>query len=254
MQMPCFNGQKYEAPSPLLHYRSDAGDSAANKASLASAGFVVFPALLARAHISALLDEFDTLIELSPEASNDGAIPESRMVRTTVQELVSQGSPTTRDTFQQRYMHEISECFFETQDFSLNEHIFINHNGETSPAPKGAFELHFDQIHTLKFLIYLLDTSSQDGAFRAAPGSQIPARHWRQQQLNNGVRMRDLDDRLHESDEVPVYSLEGPAGTVIAFDTDTFHSAGRVASGRQRKVIRGHTRSKEMIDLVKVQY
>jgi len=252
--MPSFNGEKYEASSPLLHYRTNVDDIGAIQHSLEVAGFVVFPALLGPAHTSALLDEFDKLIEVAPRTPGKITELESIVFRTNPNELAIHDALTTRETFRQSYMHDISKVFFNSPEFVLNEHIFINLFNETGAKPKGAFELHFDQIHTLKFLIYLLDTTVQEGAFRAAPGSHRPARLWRQQQLSDGVKMRDLDDRPHQDDDLRVHSLEGPAGTVIVFDTDTFHSAGRVAANRQRKVIRGHTRSKEMIELVKRQY
>jgi len=41
-----------------------------------------------------------------------------------------------------------------------------------------------------------------------------------------------------------IFSIEGPAGTLIIFSTDVFHRAGIVSEG-QRHVMRGHCRTAE---------
>jgi hypothetical protein len=41
-------------------------------------------------------------------------------------------------------------------------------------------------------------------------------------------------------DEYPPEAVNGTAGTLIVFDTDTFHMGGRVEENKSRLVVRGH--------------
>jgi ectoine hydroxylase-related dioxygenase (phytanoyl-CoA dioxygenase family) len=126
------------------------------------------------------------------------------------------------------------------EEFDLNKEIFVV---EDVPASEHvAQQLHYDVARTLKFFIYLEDTSVENGAFYCVPGSHKWTAERRVEfsdQIIPGNRdfTRDLTDEYGAA--IPI---EGTAGTLIIFDTDVFHKAGKVSNGR-RRVMRGHTRT-----------
>ena len=44
-----------------------------------------------------------------------------------------------------------------------------------------------------------------------------------------------------EPDFPEVVDIKGQAGTLIIFDTDTFHHAGAIKNGHERKILRAHS-------------
>ncbi len=132
--------------------------------------------------------------------------------------------------------------------------IFLSHdfNSYQDKGLEVNGHLHYDKRQTLKFFLYLTDVDKSTGAFSILPGSRDQGMRWREE--NSSM------NRIYTSSKYNVDShrygleflknetlpIEGPAGTVIAFDSDTLHFGGRVERGRERKVARVHyRRSKE---------
>ena len=110
-----------------------------------------------------------------------------------------------------------------------------------------AQDLHYDKIPTLKFFIYLTDTTSENGSFYCVPGSH---KYTKKLQDKNRIELKSPEHSEtrfvpleFQSEQIP---LEGKAGTLIIFDTDVFHRAGKVDKG-ERFVMRGHSREKRFI-------
>lgn len=132
------------------------------------------------------------------------------------------------------------------EPFELNKEIFVV---EDVPASEHvAQQLHYDIARTLKFFLYLEDTTTENGAFYCVPGSHKWTADRRKKYSDQIIPgNREFTRQLTEEfgDALPI---EGKAGTLIIFDTDVFHQAGKVTQGR-RRVMRGHTRTvREMHD------
>jgi len=100
---------------------------------------------------------------------------------------------------------------------------------------------HFDRVPTLKFLLYLNDMSFENGAFMLSPGSQ----NWVKKNFSY-PRPAFVSNKFFENTrKVPkiindnLIPIEGKAGTLIIFDTDTIHHQGLVKRGESR-IIRFH--------------
>ena len=121
-------------------------------------------------------------------------------------------------------------------------HDYQNDNG----TERNGF-LHFDRTHTFKFFLYLTDCDESSGAFKYVPGSRQLGETLRTQAtidadgdyktIANRLEI-DYVDLNYTAEDAKV--LEGKAGTLFAFDTDTFHMGGIVQDGKERVVIRSH--------------
>ena len=96
-------------------------------------------------------------------------------------------------------------------------------------------EVHFDAIRTLKFMIYLTETDEANGALRYAPRSHRANSVFRKGFLVRGNRVIDIPNVPAPSEGVEVVPVPAPAGTLLIFDTEGFHSAGALLPGRERR-------------------
>jgi ectoine hydroxylase-related dioxygenase (phytanoyl-CoA dioxygenase family) len=137
------------------------------------------------------------------------------------------------------------------EPFELNKEIFVV---EDVPASEHvAQQLHYDIARTLKFFLYLEDTTTENGAFYCVPGSHkwtVRRREEYSDQIIPGNRSFTRQLTKEYGGAKPV---EGKAGTLIIFDTDVFHQAGKVRTGR-RRVMRGHTRTIREMEDQKIRY
>jgi hypothetical protein len=95
---------------------------------------------------------------------------------------------------------------------------------------------HIDKKRYVKVMVYVDDVTIEDGAFWVC--KRLPhdfeefrislPENYKKNQLN-------LIENIPETDFFPVL---GDAGSLIVFDTNTPHYAGRVLEGRSRRVIR----------------
>ena len=129
----------------------------------------------------------------------------------------------------------------------LNYEIYATHEfrPEVDVAPT-----HFDKLWTLKFMLYLDDVRDGNAPFGVVPGScHVARKRFRDIFERAHLRTLTMDDERYQAmdnsdprGEVgEVVDIVGPAGTLIAFDTDTFHHAASVANGTQRMILRGHS-------------
>ena len=100
---------------------------------------------------------------------------------------------------------------------------------------------HFDRTPNLKFLLYLNDMTSDNGAFKLSPGSH----NWVKKSFPTPRPPFVSNSFLKATREIPFIILDklvpinGKAGTLIIFDTDTIHHQGLVSKG-ESKIIRFH--------------
>jgi len=104
--------------------------------------------------------------------------------------------------------------------------------------------LHFDRGWRLKFFIYLTDIDESSGAFNCSVGSrplggQLRNSAWVAKDYG-GVKNRIELDYPELLKKWPCEPVEAPAGTLIVFDTDTFHKGGKCDQGKERLIVRLH--------------
>jgi len=93
-------------------------------------------------------------------------------------------------------------------------------------------------FHALKFMLYLLDANEANGAFRYAIGSHHKNTKLRRRYVLCGGKLIRLPNICSPKESIPLRSISGPAGTLIIFDTDGFHSGGNILLGKERRVLR----------------
>lgn len=128
-------------------------------------------------------------------------------------------------------------------------------------------KLHYDRRHQLKFILYLNDVDQSNGAFGCIPGSHRAGRklflqRWREalalqtsdaEEIDAAAAATPEDTRVYASvrclldrgEAIAVkrkISIDGPAGTLVAFDTNLLHFGGFVTTPhRERWTLKGHT-------------
>lgn len=99
-------------------------------------------------------------------------------------------------------------------------------------------DVHFDTRRSLKFMIYLKDTSEATGAFCYLPGTQKRNSRFRRRFTFLGGIRSHIPNSLGQKDRHRMVSVEAKAGTLIVFDTDVLHCGGVLQAGESREIIR----------------
>ncbi len=206
-------------------------------------GVAVVPSFLQAPELNRLCMEFETILKEDDQpgikrieySNGEGAV-----LKRSNPELLDL-FPETMKTFSRSFMEKVRKEHLQ-RPLDLNSEIYVVK--DVVGTQHLANQLHFDVKRTLKFFFYLRDTDKKNGAFRCIPGSHLIAKKIRNNAkggltYENRSRTRDLP--LGESDAI---DIQAPAGTMIVFDTETFHQAGQVEEG-ERWVMRGHTREGE---------
>lgn len=120
----------------------------------------------------------------------------------------------------------------------FNDRILATHEFKSGPTT----DTHFDSVRTLKFFIYLLDTDESNGAFKYARGTHKSNSAYRQQFLQNGGHLLELQNIPSATESMELVPICAPAGSLLIFDTDGFHSGGVIVDEpRERKVLRARS-------------
>lgn len=141
-----------------------------------------------------------------------------------------------------------------------------------NPDPTAVYgKLHYDRRHQLKFIFYLNDVNQSNGAFGCIPGSHNAGRKLFRSRWRQVLGLRTVSDSEIEEaaaatpEDQPEYhlvpcvvermsplgdvvpkknklSVEGSAGTLVAFDSHLLHYGGFVtAPQKERWTLKGHT-------------
>jgi len=215
-------------------------------------GTAVLPKWLDTRRLDGLRQDFEDVL-----AAEDGGAyykigyPAGRAASVSRLKLPEGKHPFIQDVFQDSKIAAMAKRYVGNPCL-LNYELYATHefNGSGVVAPT-----HFDKLWTLKFMIYLEDVNPGDCPFGVIPGSATVARQrFRKVFERHSLKMLEMSsDAYHQmgNDQVPgelapVIDIVAPAGTLIVFDTDTFHRAGVLEPGRQRKVMRGHSGPSEV--------
>ena len=211
-------------------------------------GIAIIPSFVESTARQSLLKEFEHILgNEEKEAISKFPYSNGRGAKVTRDLLNSVELPTTQKVFSDPLMREITDQFWGKAS-NLNYEIFVVN--DVVGTKHHANDLHFDVVPTFKFFIYLTDTTAENGAFSCVPGSHKMAAEIREK-LGDKIsyKNRELSRDLPVTEE-DVISIEGKAGTLIIFTTETFHRAGTVSKG-ERKVMRGHCRKPQDIKVNK---
>lgn len=101
--------------------------------------------------------------------------------------------------------------------------------------------LHFDRWRSLKAMVYLTDVDASSGPFSIVPESQKEGAELRRKFNNLPYEKRPNRIEIDFPDlYIEPQKILGKAGTLILFDSDTFHKGGDISKNKERKLIRSH--------------
>ena len=129
-------------------------------------------------------------------------------------------------------------------DHPYGKNVFATHDYKFEGELARNGWLHFDRWWCLKFFIYLTDIDESSGAFSCSPKSRSTGEHlradaWRAgnyEHVKNRIEL-DYPELLNVFPPVPI---EAKAGSLVVFDTNTFHKGGKTEEGKERLVVRLH--------------
>tara|TARA_R110000868_G_scaffold18531_8_gene81340 strand:+ start:3388 stop:4056 length:669 start_codon:yes stop_codon:yes gene_type:complete len=128
------------------------------------------------------------------------------------------------------------------QTYGMN--VFATHDYKFTGELARNGWLHFDRHWRLKFFLYLTDIDVRSGAFSCSVGSRFAGETLRlkawEQPAYEDVKNRIELDYPELIGNYPAEPVEGKAGTLIVFDTDTFHKGGKCDEGKERLIVRLH--------------
>lgn len=209
-------------------------------ATLQSDGICFFEALFDHDTVIGLNDDFQNAFDKLPPGVNMGPKhPPGRIAVITTSMCEAVSLPTIFSIFMSLQFKAISDAIL-TKDSIYNDMIVLTHEKIAKPIT----DLHFDTQRSLKFLIYLLDTDVSNGAFSYAKRSHIENSAYRKKFLSQGGYLQELQNVPSEieSDTIDLEPITGPAGSVVIFDTDGWHSAGRLEDDtKERRIIRSRS-------------
>tara|TARA_R110000824_G_scaffold9415_4_gene42113 strand:+ start:15246 stop:15914 length:669 start_codon:yes stop_codon:yes gene_type:complete len=151
-------------------------------------------------------------------------------------------SSTIFKTYDAQWMKDLHRKYSNSGEYGKN--IFATHDYRFTGELARNGWLHFDRNWCLKFFIYLTDVDESCGAFSCSPksrrkGERLRARAWDVDNYNH-VKNRIELDYPELLKKYPPEAVEGKAGTLIVFDTNTFHKGGKTEEGKERLVVRLH--------------
>ena len=139
-------------------------------------------------------------------------------------------------------IYETAKRFFHSDNFNID----VFQTLDTPNSKHIAQEPHFDRIPTLKFMLYINDIYIDNGAFELS----LSTHHWVKRNFPLPRPPYNNSEYFKKTRELPkpitdnLKPIEGKAGTLIIFHTDTIHNQGVVNNGECR-IIRSHFRNKE---------
>ncbi len=198
-------------------------------------GAVSFPGFFPEATVALVRSEALALLDNPVDGVKAEPNPGGAGVRIDPRLLAGGGLPGITAALRSDLFQRIARGYDPRSSFCFD--AVITHD----KVPCKLTDVHFDTRRSLKFMIYLSDVRRENAAFRYAYGTHRANCSARNRFLLAGGRLNDLPNVPGRSEQVELLDIEGPAGTLIVFDTDGFHSAGLLTPGRERLLIRSRT-------------
>lgn len=203
-------------------------------------GLAILPGYLDAATVETMAREFHLLLDEEAPWISPINYPMGKAIAVFHPEMDRARFPVTHATFSTGFMHKIIDGNLGRPNVP-NHRLYLTRS--TVGMDEDSVKLHYDAKSQLKFAFYLSDTTAKNGATRLVPGTHVLTKAHERENRKAGVS--PPPERVAEfvkpwnGKSLPV---EGPAGTLFVFDTDTLHQASAVEVG-ERWVIRGHSRA-----------
>ena len=210
-------------------------------------GACVYPGWVKEPDLKALRDEFYKLLKDKNEAhAFQISYPPGSAASLDRNKAPEGLYPNINKVFTNAEMADLCDKYVG-YNCAVNYEIYATHEikEDVDIAPT-----HFDKLFTLKFMIYLNDVGPQNGPFGVIPKSASVARDrfrgiFKKERISelqlSSAEYSAMDNLTLGSDDWEVVDIIGKAGTLVIFDSDTFHHAGCVSNGFERMILRGHS-------------
>ncbi|MHA1972807.1 MAG: phytanoyl-CoA dioxygenase family protein [Candidatus Hodarchaeales archaeon] len=153
--------------------------------------------------------------------------------------------PKFRDIFLSKNLTTITKgylgdtCVENLQIFATYEYKILE---EGKDKPRNSY-WHFDPYHSLKYFIYLTDTTIENGCLKVMPETIHITKEIRKQKSFADICDKGYDMSQLVLDDSETVNLEAKAGDMVVFDTDLFHVGSNLQKkGAERMVIIVHNR------------
>jgi Phytanoyl-CoA dioxygenase (PhyH) len=200
-------------------------------------GAVCLPAFFEASLVDDMRREAHALLSATPDHKTTFRTdePSGRLIWAHPDALQAPLYPAIGRAFRLDLFRDIATGYDPKCEFFANAGIVHNHK------PLTITDIHFDTHRSLKFMIYLGDVDKDSAAFRYCLGSHRKNRKMRNLYHLMGGKAGEIPNIPAPDEQVVLTDLEGPAGTLVIFDTEGFHAAGSLKEGKERLLIRSRT-------------
>jgi len=203
-----------------------------------SDGIVVLEGFFAGEKLAALNAEFSLLFEGPSEGVHTHHKTEYLDAKhVDPHKLDRNRFPTLSSLADDPVLRRSAEDYFQ-KPIIYPHKIFATWSTGTEEVPqKLPFVAHTDRFQMFKYMIYLHDVTAENGAMAAAAGEQKKLAQTRLDWIASGKPYEQRPNILPEN-AFDLKPVEARAGSVLVFDTDTPHKAGKALPGQQRRALR----------------
>lgn len=194
-------------------------------------GVVLVPGYLDADAVAAATRECHELFYKTPSWADHEEYSLGQSVRMERADMDATIFPTLSTAFARPELEAVVSGFFgENHIFSRTIYAILDVVGSSTRVQ----ELHYDKMRHLKSFVYLTDVGLANGPFHCVPGSHLLTRDIQRGNRARHIVPSDDDARVlpAELDDQRVAVL-GDAGTLILFDSDIAHHAGKVTEGER---------------------
>lgn len=204
-------------------------------------GIAVWPGILDAARVVELRREADAILASPGPGMGFEGNPGGSSVRLLMDRVEPAALPATIAILRSATLEAITRAYLSDCDFCADAVIAHDVRG-------AGPDVHFDMRRSLKCMIYLNDIDSGHAAFRYAAGTHRLNGAFRVAYVRAAGAPESLPNIPAPEEQIELTDIEGPAGTMILFDSDGFHSAGILSAGRERLLIRSRSLARHWLD------
>jgi hypothetical protein len=129
-----------------------------------------------------------------------------------------------------------SKLNLDVNGYNFSKLWLVETNNENVDVSQLPYVPHIDYFRFLKVMVYVDDVTEIDGPFTARPTKSAYFESLRMSLSKNHKKKKENMIDQFNSDEFIMY--KAPAGSVLVFDTNCPHMAGKVEVGGHRRVFR----------------
>lgn len=145
--------------------------------------------------------------------------------------------------YNRELFRNVVQAYFR-EAFEFPAKCYITETYPDTDKKQLPYRPHFDDVHWLKFFLYLTDVRKHGGALEVVPGTHKNNRHFREAQIAEGVSYDTMDLTPKVGFGKKAIPILTDLGDLIIFDTDLSHHAG---AGGERWAVQVLAASKQTI-------